>query len=161
MTFFLSCDKLIIIVKEKNFNRKKKKMPRKKEISFCNSTETWIGFMFIFFGLFLLFMIMGVMPFDHKESEIMPTGFKVVFSCFVFFLFVCGIESLMFSEDCECRYCRNKIYNFHKRIIVEWPETTKYSGKETWVREQMHFSCHWAAKEKFKIPDPKFVSLDI
>lgn len=130
-------------------------MPRKKEINFWNSGKTWGGFALIFLGLFLLFIITGIISSG-------PGGIgRVIFFGFMVFLFFTGGVLLMPSGEGECYYCQKKITNFCNRIVVKWPEKTEYSGKEAWVCEQMHLSCHRTAEEKFKIPDPKFALIDI
>lgn len=126
---------------------------------------------FTLFGI--IFFILGIIAsavainFLFKERTI--DIIDIIFSCTIVLtcLMAIGVGVglvLFFPLKCgsdTCYYCGKRIYNYHKRIAVEWDELTKYSGETKILFKAFHKRCHIEAKEKFRIPNPQYKDIEI
>jgi hypothetical protein len=138
-------------------------MPEKKVSNFFS----WSAM----FGAFFLISGIGMAIATFYD----PDTIKMVTKHLPFHIFIlifswalCAVGIWMALDDWQlgettgrCYYCKEKIWNFQARVIVTWPEFTEYSKVEKNISKGMHCKCHKEAAEKFRIPDPRFSSLEI
>ncbi len=130
-----------------------------KKIDFWSNVITYIFMVIISLGIPLILVATGIIRDDNTQLT----------ELFRIFVGICGSGLIFFGslmiwtglDEEKCYYCQKKIINVQKRIVVEWTEMTKYSGKEMKVNETMHVKCHEEAEKKFQIPDPRFSQIPI
>ncbi len=135
-----------------------------EDVNFWNNATTYCFAAIIVCGILLglITITTGIIPTDSNRISKAGSFEFIVFCAFAIFCIILGLIVMWLGlEDNPCYYCKKKITNINKRIIVEWPEQTKYYDKETVIREAMHLKCHKKAENKFRIPDPKFSSVEI
>lgn len=136
-----------------------------EDINFWNNAMTYLSMVFLTCGILLGLITIGVIHDSHDSVlELKQAGIPIfIFFCaFVITVIVVGFIFIWQGlEGHCCYYCKRKINNISKRIIVKWSEPTKYSDKETVISEAMHLKCHKKAEKKFKILDSKFSSIEI
>lgn len=132
--------------------------PRIREKNFFNASM-FCGLCSLALGVWLGHKyITGIPPFV-PDTAYFILWIAVVSTGSAFFL-VCGAVmaalDVFFRSAKKCHYCKKTVFNFRRRLIVSWPEPSKYSNEEVELRAVMHSACHDESAEKFKIPNPEF-----
>ncbi len=133
-------------------------MPRKEKTGILNAGSI-LGIFFALLGIYSIFsMFFDICPLFGSSR-----GFKEFFCLgqIGLILFFGSFAILFLIENPKCYYCQKKILALQKGLILSWPEETKHSHKEFWIKEGFHQSCHENAAIKFKIPRPKFAEFKI